>query len=39
MKYYPDEQELEQEIQKSFRHMRLTKIIIEHMSGKKVHEK
>lgn len=39
MKYYPTEKELEEEIKKDIHRMRLTRISIEHMSGKRVHEK
>ena len=39
MKYYPTTKEVEQEIQKSIDRVQLVAIEIEHISGKKVHEK
>ena len=39
MKYYPTTKEVEQEIQKSSDRVQLVAIEIEHISGKKVHEK
>ena len=39
MKYYPTTKEVEQEIQKSIDRVQLVAIDIEHISGKKVHEK
>lgn len=39
LKYYPNEEEAEQELAKSIRAVQLYEITIEHLSGKQVHEK
>lgn len=39
MKYYPDEEELDRELERDFERVRIMEIKIEHMSGKLVHEK
>lgn len=39
MKYYPTEQEVEEEIRKDFSRVNFVEITIEHMTGKLVHEK
>lgn len=38
-RYYPTEKEVEDEIRESLNHVQITAIHIEHMTGKKVHEK
>lgn len=39
MKYYPTAQEVEEEIEKDIKGVQLVAIDIEHISGKKIHEK
>lgn len=39
MKYYPTEEELDKEIEKALCRVRITKISIAHITGKRVHEK
>ena len=39
MKYYPTEQEVDEEIRKDFSRVNFVEITIEHMTGKLVHEK
>lgn len=39
MKYYPTEQEVDEEIRKDFSRVNFVEIMIEHMTGKLVHEK
>ena len=39
MKYYPTEQEVDEEIRKDFARVNFVEITIEHMTGKLVHEK
>ena len=39
LKYYPSAQEVDMEIQKDFRAVQMVKIEIEHISGKKIHER
>ncbi|MCQ2532727.1 MAG: pyridoxamine 5'-phosphate oxidase family protein [Saccharofermentans sp.] len=39
MKYYPTEEEADEEISKDFRAVQMVCIDIEHISGKKIHEK
>lgn len=39
MKYYPTQEEIDEEMAQSIKRTQLTAIHIEHMSGKKVHEK
>ena len=38
-KYYPTEQEVEEELRKSFERTRIYELNIEHMTGKLVHER
>ena len=39
LKYYPSAEEVEEEIRKGIKAVQLIEIEIEHISGKKVHEK
>ena len=39
LKYYPSEEELEQELKRDFDRVQIIEITVEHMSGKLVHEK
>lgn len=39
LKYYPTKEEVEEEIQKDFKAVQMIVIDIEHISGKKIHEK
>lgn len=39
LKYYPDAEDVEREIKESMHHVQMIAIHIEHMTGKKVHEK
>ena len=39
LKYYPSAEEVEEEIRKAIKGVQLIEIEIEHISGKKVHEK
>ena len=39
LKYYPTEGEVDEEIRKSFAAVQMVRIDIEHISGKKIHEK
>ena len=39
MKYYPTEEEVDEEISKDFKAVQMVCIDIEHISGKKIHEK
>ncbi len=39
MKYYPTEQEADEEIARDFKGVQMVAIDIEHISGKKIHEK
>ena len=39
MKYYPTEEEADEEIRQSIKNVQLISIDIEHISGKKIHEK
>ena len=39
VKYYPSEEEVEVELNKDYNRMNLIEITIEHMSGKRVHER
>ena len=39
LKYYPGSEEVEQEIEKAFRAVQVVAIDIEHISGKKIHER
>ena len=38
-KYYPTAEEVDEEIRKSFAAVQMVRIDIEHISGKKIHEK
>ena len=39
MKYYPDKEEIEAEMNRSLKAVQLYEITIEHLSGKQIHEK
>ena len=39
LKYYPSEEEVEEELEKDFWRVAIWEISVEHMTGKKVHEK